>query len=160
MFTTQAFPLFINTLYSSTWLYGALGCQIYACIGGIFGNQLRHFVLDRINLISHHCNQQVLCQSVRCWSLDMTVTTWSSKVSMDQRWVWPYWLHFIKQGFMSILNIRTFANLNYGLTETYEVADCKEFMEALIVKCGPFVGFLCPQTGSLSLGHPQTTLFQ
>lgn len=37
MYTTQAFPLFINTLYSSTWMYGAMGCRIYGCIGGIFG---------------------------------------------------------------------------------------------------------------------------
>ena len=39
MYTTQAFPLFINTLYSSTWMYGALGCRIYGCIGGIFGKR-------------------------------------------------------------------------------------------------------------------------
>jgi len=37
MYTTQSFPLFINTLYSSTWMYGALGCRIYGQIGGIFG---------------------------------------------------------------------------------------------------------------------------
>jgi len=55
MFTTQAFPLFINTLYSSTWLYGALGCQIYACIGGIFGTVSICMMLvigyDRYNVI-------------------------------------------------------------------------------------------------------------
>lgn len=37
MYITQALPLFINTLYSSTWMYGALGCKVYACVGGIFG---------------------------------------------------------------------------------------------------------------------------
>ena len=34
---------------------------------------------------------------------------------------------------MSILNIRTFANLNYGLTETHEGADGKEFMLSFFV---------------------------
>lgn len=37
MYTTQALPLFINSLYSSVWLYGALGCKIYGFIGGVFG---------------------------------------------------------------------------------------------------------------------------
>jgi r-opsin len=55
MYTTQAFPLFINTLYSSTWMYGAMGCKVYAWVGAIFGTVSIGSMLiigyDRYNVI-------------------------------------------------------------------------------------------------------------
>ena len=37
MMTTQALPVAINAFASDIWMYGALTCKVYACIGGIFG---------------------------------------------------------------------------------------------------------------------------
>ena len=46
MYITQSLPLFINTLYSSTWMYGALGCKVYACVGGIFGEKVYMITIE------------------------------------------------------------------------------------------------------------------
>ena len=35
--TTQGLPVVINAFASDYWMYGPLMCQVYACIGGIFG---------------------------------------------------------------------------------------------------------------------------
>ena len=37
MITTQGLPVTISAFASDHWIYGALICQIYACLGGIFG---------------------------------------------------------------------------------------------------------------------------
>ena len=35
--TTQGLPVVINAFVSDHWMWGALVCQVYACLGGIFG---------------------------------------------------------------------------------------------------------------------------
>ena len=37
MITTQGLPCSINIFFSDYWMFGALFCRIYACLGGIFG---------------------------------------------------------------------------------------------------------------------------
>ncbi len=37
MFTTHGLPMCLNMFISDHWIYGVLGCQLYACSGGIFG---------------------------------------------------------------------------------------------------------------------------
>jgi len=77
MYTTQAFPVFINTLYSSTWMYGANGCRIYACIGAIFGTVSIGCMLiigyDRYNVIVKGFNGTKITQSM---AMGMIAGTW------------------------------------------------------------------------------------
>ncbi len=39
MFTTHGLPMCLNMFLSDHWIYGVLGCQLYACLGGICGNK-------------------------------------------------------------------------------------------------------------------------
>ena len=38
MITTQGLPCVITAFASDHWMFGALLCEVYACLGGIFGN--------------------------------------------------------------------------------------------------------------------------
>ena len=42
MMTTQGLPVAINAFVQDHWMWGALICKIYACIGGIFGNSINY----------------------------------------------------------------------------------------------------------------------
>ena len=37
MMTSMGFPVVINAFASDIWMWGALACRIYGCLGGIFG---------------------------------------------------------------------------------------------------------------------------
>jgi len=68
MYTTQAFPVFINTLYSSIWMYGELGCRVYAFVGAMFGTVSICTMLiigyDRYNVIVKGFNGTKITQGM------------------------------------------------------------------------------------------------
>lgn len=45
MITTQGLPVSVNIVLEDHFMYGAFMCQIYACIGGIFGNYFCQLLL-------------------------------------------------------------------------------------------------------------------
>lgn len=55
MITTQGLPVAINVFSQDFWMWGAFGCRLYACLGGIFGTvSLLSMVVigfDRYNVI-------------------------------------------------------------------------------------------------------------
>jgi len=55
MITSQTLPCIFNCFYERYWVWGVLGCQVYACVGGIFGtvSLLTMVVIgyDRYNVI-------------------------------------------------------------------------------------------------------------
>ena len=55
MITTQGLPCSINLFFGDHWMFGALLCRVYACLGGIFGtgSLLTMVVIgyDRYNVI-------------------------------------------------------------------------------------------------------------
>ena len=77
MYTTQAFPVFINTLYSSIWMYGAQGCRVYAFVGAMFGTVSICTMLiigyDRYNVIVKGFNGTKITQGM---SLGMIGASW------------------------------------------------------------------------------------
>ena len=40
MITTQGLPCVINAFASDHWMFGATLCEVYACLGGIFGENI------------------------------------------------------------------------------------------------------------------------
>ena len=50
MMTTQGLAVSVNAFMQDYWMYSALGCKIYACLGGIFGKYFLHSDKDLLFL--------------------------------------------------------------------------------------------------------------